>query len=64
MPATMCLAHTRTVHPPHTRTHTASTITHQVPSDLHVEVIDDAGHYVFLEQPQLFNAALLDACAP
>jgi hypothetical protein len=31
-------------------------LTLQAPSDHHVEVIPDAGHFVFLEQPQLFNA--------
>jgi hypothetical protein len=36
----------------------------QVPSDHVVEVIPDAGHFVFLEQPRLFEAALLRTCAP
>jgi hypothetical protein len=31
------------------------------PSDHHVEVVRDAGHFVFLEQPQQFNEALLRA---
>ena len=25
--------------------------------------MDDAGHFVFLEQPELFNRAVVDACA-
>ncbi len=33
-------------------------------SDLKVEIIDNAGHFVFLEQPELFHRAVLDACAP
>ena len=33
-------------------------------TSLQVEVIDNAGHFVFLEQPQLFNAALLRITAP
>jgi hypothetical protein len=31
----------------------------QVASDHRVEVVPDSGHFVFLEQPQAFNAALL-----
>lgn len=30
-----------------------------MPSDHRVEVVPNSGHFVFLEQPQLFNAALL-----
>lgn len=35
-----------------------------VPSDHAVEIIPDAGHYVFLEQPQAFNSTLLRVLAP
>ncbi|GAX75111.1 hypothetical protein CEUSTIGMA_g2555.t1 [Chlamydomonas eustigma] len=35
----------------------------KVESDLKVEIIPNAGHFVFLEQPQLFDRAVLDACA-
>ncbi|KAF8057920.1 1-acylglycerol-3-phosphate O-acyltransferase [Scenedesmus sp. PABB004] len=35
-----------------------------VPSDHRVDVLPDSGHFVFLEQPHLFNAALLRALAP
>eukprot|EP00955_Chlamydomonas_euryale_P068862 360255-Chlamydomonas_euryale.AAC.8 len=31
-------------------------------SDKRVEIIDDAGHFVFLEQPALFNRSVIDAC--
>ena len=31
------------------------------PSDHEVEVVPDSGHFVFIEQPEDFNAALLDA---
>lgn len=36
----------------------------QVPTDHEVEVIPDAGHFAFIEQPQLFNAALFRTTAP
>ncbi len=29
-----------------------------MPSDLHVEVIPDAGHFVFMDQPEQFNSAM------
>ncbi|KAG1679091.1 hypothetical protein FOA52_000446 [Chlamydomonas sp. UWO 241] len=32
-------------------------------SDLRTEIIDEAGHFVMLEQPHLFNRAVVDACA-
>lgn len=35
----------------------------QVGSDHAVEVVPDSGHFVFLEQPQRFNAALLRTTA-
>lgn len=36
----------------------------QVEADHAVEVIPDAGHYVFIEQPQEFNKTLLRVLAP
>jgi pimeloyl-ACP methyl ester carboxylesterase len=36
--------------------------TPRTPHDLHVEIIGDAGHFVFMDQPEMFNAALLAAC--
>lgn len=35
----------------------------RVPHDLSVEVIADAGHFVFMDQPELFNKALAAVCA-
>eukprot|EP00967_Tisochrysis_lutea_P013732 scaffold15380_cov19-Tisochrysis_lutea.AAC.1 len=35
----------------------------RVSSDLHVSIIDEAGHFVFIDQPELFNKALIDACS-
>ncbi|KAF5842719.1 Alpha/Beta hydrolase protein [Dunaliella salina] len=35
----------------------------KVSSDLHVSIIDEAGHFVFIDQPELFNKALIDACS-
>jgi len=35
----------------------------QVSSDLHVNIIANAGHFVFIDQPELFNRALIDACS-
>lgn len=35
----------------------------QVDSDHAVEIVPDSGHFVFLEQPQRFNAALLRTTA-
>ncbi|GLC56231.1 hypothetical protein PLESTB_001082300 [Pleodorina starrii] len=34
------------------------------PNDLSVEIIDDAGHFVFLDQPELFDKALLNVVRP
>eukprot|EP00197_Chlamydomonas_leiostraca_P014436 CAMPEP_0202859838 /NCGR_PEP_ID=MMETSP1391-20130828/1792_1 /ASSEMBLY_ACC=CAM_ASM_000867 /TAXON_ID=1034604 /ORGANISM="Chlamydomonas leiostraca, Strain SAG 11-49" /LENGTH=440 /DNA_ID=CAMNT_0049538931 /DNA_START=127 /DNA_END=1446 /DNA_ORIENTATION=+ len=36
----------------------------KVPTDLHCEIIRDAGHFVFLDQPEAFSRALVDALAP
>ncbi|EFJ45067.1 hypothetical protein VOLCADRAFT_106093 [Volvox carteri f. nagariensis] len=34
------------------------------PNDLTVEIIDDAGHFVFLDQPELFDKALTNVVLP
>lgn len=41
-----------------------SVSTVQVPSDHAVEIVPDSGHFVFMEQPELFNEALLRTCRP
>jgi abhydrolase domain-containing protein 5 len=35
----------------------------RAPGDLKVEVIEDAGHFVFMEQASAFNSSLLAICA-
>ncbi|GIL81378.1 hypothetical protein Vretifemale_10367 [Volvox reticuliferus] len=34
------------------------------PNDLSVEIIEDAGHFVFLDQPELFDKALINVVRP
>ncbi|KXZ42499.1 hypothetical protein GPECTOR_141g697 [Gonium pectorale] len=36
----------------------------RAPNDLSVEIIDDAGHFVFMDQPELFDKALINVVKP